>query len=164
MREAAPPWEFTVVKLPGHGDLIDLIGAVEAKGVRVVALHAAAAGNTVVGLHARHCSKALEHLLPPSACSSVYTTEDLAQQAVHAASGGGASLCPAASDEAALWHTASHPPRPRPPCAAVECTAAAAAALAGTHACAEDSGTHRAVLALLRAQVEHCLVSTALCT
>eukprot|EP00964_Phaeocystis_antarctica_P153075 scaffold121181_cov63-Phaeocystis_antarctica.AAC.4 len=96
-----PSWEFTVVVLSGPGATTDIIGAAEAKGMRLVALHAAA-GTVVVALCTlrKGAGATLARLLPPSGRLRVYTTAAAAQQAVCAASGGGASLCCAVTGEA----------------------------------------------------------------
>ena len=90
--------EFSVFTLLGRG-ATDIIGAAEAKGMRLVALHAAAKGTAVVAFCSRKGAGAtLARLLPPSGCFLVYQTAAEAQHAVQQASGGGASLCFAANE------------------------------------------------------------------
>ena len=96
-----PSWEFTVVVLSGPGATTDIIGAAEAKGMQLVALHAAA-GTAVVAFCTlrKGVGTTLARLLPPSGCLRVYETAAAAQQAVRVASCGGASLCCAITGEA----------------------------------------------------------------
>ena len=147
-------WEWSVATLPTPS-VFGLIGAAEAKGVRLVALHAGG-GQAVVGLCSplRVC-KVLEPL-----CSSLhmFATEEEAQLALRAESGGFASLYPAAGMGDA-WLTSSCPPAAarcgdgrRGAAAAADASTTASAALAGQHECTEDSGTHQKLLALLRGQ------------
>ena len=193
--------EFSVFTLLGRGGATDIIGAAEAKGMRLVALHAAAKGTAVVAFCTRKGAGAtLARLLPPSGCFRVYQTAAEAQHAVQQASGGGASLCFAANEAtdangaargggscgggdadagvsgsgAAGRVTASHSDGGADSHAeggAVDGHDAASAAstsigLAGLHACAEESGTHHALLALLRSHgtpfstLEHVAVRT----
>ena len=175
-----PSWEFTVVVLSGPGATTDIIGAAEAKGMQLVALHAAA-GTAVVAFCTlrKGVGATLARLLPPSGCLRVYETAAAAQQAVRVASCGGASLCCAitgeaidASDAASDGSSggggggdaggsgsgaagsgggdAADGNGAASAAAASASAAAASAALAGLHACSEDSGSHRALLALLR--------------
>ena len=174
----------------------DIIGAAEAKGMRLVALHAAAKGTAVVAFCTRKGAGAtLARLLPPSGCFRVYQTAAEAQHAVQQASGGGASLCFAANEAtdangaargggscgggdadagvsgsgAAGRVTASHSDGGADSHADGHDAASAASTsigLAGLHACAEESGTHHALLALLRSHgtpfstLEHVAVRT----
>ena len=192
--------EFSVFTL-FRGATTDIIGAAEAKGMRLVALHAAAKGTAVVAFCTRKGAGAtLTRLLPPSGCFRVYQTAAEAQHAVQQASGGGASLCFAANEAtdangaardrgscgggdadagvsgsgAAGRVTASHSDGGADSHAdggAADVHDAASAAstsigLAGLHACAEESGTHHALLALLRSHgtpfstLEHVAVRT----
>ena len=175
-----PSWEFTVVVLSGPGATTDIIGAAEAKGMQLVALHAVA-GTAVVAVCTlrKGVGTTLARLLPPSGCLRVYETAAAAQQAVRVASCGGASLCCAITGEAIDANDAASDGSSggggggdaggsgsgaagsgggdaadgngAASAAATSASAAAAsAALAGLHACSEDSGSHRALLALLR--------------
>ena len=184
-----PSWEFTVVVLSGPGATTDIIGAAEAKGLQLVALHAAA-GTAVVAFCTlrKGVGTTLARLLPPSGCLRVYETAAAAQQAVRVASGGGASLCCAITGEAVDANDAASDGSSgggggndaggggsgaagsgaagsgaagsgaagsgggdAADGSGAASAAAASAALAGLHACSEDSGSHRALLALLRA-------------
>ena len=192
------PSEFSVFTLLGRGarGASDIIGAAEAKGMRLVALHAAAKGTAVVAFCTRKGAGAtLARLLPPPGCFRVYQTAAEAQHAVQQASGGGASLCFAANEAtdangaargrgssgggdadagvsgsgAAGRVTASHSDGGADSHADGHDAASAASTsigLAGLHACAEESGTHHALLALLRSHgtpfstLEHVAVRT----
>lgn len=151
--------EWTIVKLSCSASL-PLIGAAEAKGLRLVAWHASS-GQAVVGFcSVPSASKALEPLLAGGSLS-VHASEEAARQALSAASGGAASLC--AADLGGWLTSAGSPPAAAATSSAGAATAAlaasnaasaastaASAALAGAHDCEEDDATHLKLLALLR--------------
>ena len=184
--------EFSVFTL-FRGATTNIIGAAEAKGMRLVALHAAAKGTAVVAFCThKGVGATLTRLLPPSGCFRVYQTAAEAQHAVQQASGGGASLCFAANEAtdangaardrgscgggdadagvsgsgAAGRVTASHSDGGAADVHDAASAASTSIGLAGLHACAEESGTHHALLALLRSHgtpfstLEHVAVRT----